>query len=216
VAAGDRAGAAAEAAALRERGFRCVKVKVGIGDDAGRLAAVRAAAGAETAIRIDANGSWSPAEACAVLRALEPVGIELCEEPVRGLEATRELAASTTIRLALDESAAAPGALEHRICDAICLKIARCGGISGTLDAARRARRTGYALYLASTFDGPLGIAAALHAATAIAPELPCGLATLSLFDAPGDPLPARDGEIEIPGGPGLGPRLPAWYERWR
>ena len=45
IGASDRAGAAAEAAAAAAAGFGCVKVKVGVGDDAGRLAAVRAAAG---------------------------------------------------------------------------------------------------------------------------------------------------------------------------
>ena len=41
----DRAGAAAQAADAVAQGYECVKVKVGLGDDAGRLAAVRAAAG---------------------------------------------------------------------------------------------------------------------------------------------------------------------------
>ncbi len=85
VGATDRAGAAAEAAAARAAGFRCVKVKVGVGDDAGRIAAVRAAAGREMAIRLDANGAWSAEEAAAMLRVLAPAGIELCEEPVAGI-----------------------------------------------------------------------------------------------------------------------------------
>ena len=50
----------------------------------------------------------------------------------------------------------------------------------------------GYEVYLASTLDGPLGIAAALHAAAAVKPDRPCGLATLGLFDRP-DPLPALE-----------------------
>ena len=70
-----------------------MKVKVGIGDDAGRLAAVRAAVGPEFGIRIDANGAWgTPEEALANLRALAPVGLELCEEPVHGVEALRAVA----------------------------------------------------------------------------------------------------------------------------
>ena len=46
----DRAGAATQAAAAVAAGFKCLKVKVGIGDDAGRVAAVRAAAGPEISI----------------------------------------------------------------------------------------------------------------------------------------------------------------------
>jgi o-succinylbenzoate synthase len=212
VAAADRASAATEALTARDAGFRCLKLKVGIGDDAGRLAAVRAAAGHEIALRLDANGAWSVAEAQAALRALEPAGIELCEEPVRGLEQTAELWGTTGVALAIDESAAAPGALERRVCDAVCLKIARCGGITGVLDAARRARASGYEVYLASTLDGPLGIAAALHAAAALRPDRPCGLATLALFAERADPLPPRAGRIAVPDGPGLGSGLADWY----
>ena len=213
IAAADRAGAARQAAEARGAGFRCVKAKVGLGDDAGRLAAVRAAAGPEVAIRLDANGAWSVEEAVATLHALAPVGIELCEEPVHGLEQTRSVAAAVPeIGLALDETASGAGALENRVCRAVCLKIAACGGITGLLDATRRARAAGYQVYLASTLDGPLGIAAALHAAAAVRPDHPCGLATLGLFAGREDPFPPRGGRIEVPTGAGLGDGMADWY----
>jgi L-Ala-D/L-Glu epimerase len=215
IAAADRAGAAAEAAAARAAGFRCVKLKVGLGDDAGRLAAVRAVLGPEVAIRLDANGAWAVEEAIASLRMLSPAGIELCEEPVHGLEQTRSVASAIPdVALALDETASGAGALEDRVCQAVCLKIAACGGITGLLDAARRARATGYEVYLASTLDGPLGIAAALHAAAAVRPDHACGLATLGLFAGRRDPFPPRGGRIEIPAGAGLGDGLERWYQR--
>ena len=95
IGADDRAGAAEAAAIAVRDGFRCVKVKVGIGDDAGRLAAVRAAVGPDVLIRVDANGAWqTPEEALANLRVLAPIGLELCEEPVHGVEALRAVAAS--------------------------------------------------------------------------------------------------------------------------
>ena len=59
IAALDRAGVAERGRARgRASGFDCVKVKVGVGDDAGRVAAARAAAGPEVALRLDANGGW--------------------------------------------------------------------------------------------------------------------------------------------------------------
>jgi L-Ala-D/L-Glu epimerase len=208
----DRASAASAAASARAAGFRCVKVKVATGDDPGRLAAIRAVAGTRMAIRLDANGAWSVPEAIASLRVLEPVGIELCEEPVAGLGAVAEVSAHMGIPVAIDETAGVPGALDHRVCDAVCLKIVRCGGISGALNAAARARAAGYEVYLASTLDGPLGIAAALHAAQVIAPDRFCGLATLGLFDGREDPLAARAGRIAVPSGAGLGEGLLGWY----
>jgi o-succinylbenzoate synthase len=212
IAAEDRAGAAREASAARAAGFGTVKLKVAIGDDAGRLAVVRACAGAQMQIRIDANGAWSPGEAQAALRLLAPVGLELCEEPVTGVEAITALRELTEVPLALDESAADPAAMRAQACELVCLKIARCGGISGTIEAARRARRAGYEVYLASTLDGPLGIAAALHAAVVIQPARACGLATLGLFAERPDPLAPRAGTISVPDGPGLGDRVLDWY----
>jgi o-succinylbenzoate synthase len=209
----DRAGAAREASLAREAGFATVKLKVATGDDAGRVAAVRAAAGPELAIRLDANGGWSAAEAPRWLEVLAPAGIELCEEPVAGAEAIEALSAGAPVALAIDESATSPAALARRCADAICLKIARCGGISGLLGAAAQARTLGYEVFIASTFDGPLGIAAALHAAAVLAPDRACGLATLGLFADRPDPLPARAGAIRIPDGVGLGDELVAWYD---
>jgi L-alanine-DL-glutamate epimerase-like enolase superfamily enzyme len=212
VGAEDRAGAARAAAAAAADGFRCVKVKVGVGDDAGRVAAVRSAIGDAVALRADANGAWaSPAEALANLRALAPAGLELCEEPVHGVDALREVRAASPVAVAMDETAAEPGAPGAGAADFVCLKVARCGGLSGLLRDAAAARRAGSGVYVASSFDGPLGIAAGVHAAAALAasgPVAPCGLATLAAFAAI-DPvaartLRARDGEIAVPRGPGL------------
>ena len=186
---------------------------MGISDDAGRLAAVRAFAGPQMAIRIDANGAWDHAQAVASLGALEPVGIELCEEPVHGADAIGALAASTGIPLALDESATEPLALSAPAAAPLaCLKIAGCGGISATLAAADRARSAGYEVYLASTIDGPLGIAAALHVAALIRPGRACGLATLGMFAGRADPLTVRRGSMAVPITPGLGVGLRDWY----
>ena len=200
----DRAGAALAAAAAASAGFGCVKVKVGVGDDAGRVAAVRAAAGPEMELRLDANGAWDVEQAIAAIGSLEAVGLELVEEPVHGIQALAQVRRAVPVRVAMDETAGEPGALASGAADAVCLKIGRCGGISGLLAAAELVRATGAEPYLASTFDGPLGIAAALHCAAALAPVPPCGLATLELFDEP-SVLPVLDGAIALPSAPGLG-----------
>jgi L-Ala-D/L-Glu epimerase len=213
VTATDRSGAAREAAEARVAGYGTVKLKVGIGDDHGRVAAVRAFGGPQLAIRIDANGAWEAGEAAAALSALEPSDIELCEEPVHGLSELEALRGLTDVPIALDESADEPGALDRRYGDLVCLKISRCGGIAGTLAAADRARATGYDVYLASTLDGPLGIAAALHCAAVIAPRRACGLATLDLFEAPDARFAPHAGTLAPPAGDGLGDDLSRWYE---
>ncbi len=204
----DRAGAASQAAEAVSEGFRCLKLKVGIGDDAGRLAAVRAAAGPHVALRVDANGAWSVEQAVRNIEALSPLGLELVEEPVHGLAAVREVRERVAARVAIDETAAEHGALTAGVADAVCLKIARCGGISGLLAAATLVRASGAEVYVASSFDGPLGVAAGLHAAAALASRGPiaaCGLATLGMFEGLADPLAPVDGQIAVPRGAGLG-----------
>ena len=142
------------------------------------------------------------------VEALAPVGLELVEEPVHGVAAIREVRARVAVRIAIDETAGHDGALEAGAADAVCLKISRCGGISALIAAACVVRTSGAQPYLASTLDGPIGIAAALHAAAALAAQGPlahCGLATLGLFASIEDQLPPREGEIALPAAPGLG-----------
>ncbi len=113
-------------------------------------------------------------------------------------------------RIAIDETAAEHGALGAGVADAVCLKIGRCGGISGLLAAATLVRASGAEPYVASTLDGPLGVAAALHAVAALAsrgPVPPCGLATLAMFEDIEEQLPVRQGRIALPDAPGLGVR---------
>lgn len=205
--------AAEEARKALDAGFGCIKVKVGTPDDRQRLTAVREAVGPEMLIRVDANGAWDQLTAPERIRALARFDIELFEEPVHGLDAIQAVARAVPGEsLAVDETAGhATGLHGRRACDALCLKIAASGGITRLLDDAKRARELGYEVYLASTLDGPLGIAAALHAAAVVKPERHCGLATLGRFDRP-NPLPAAGGQMHMPAGPGLGEGLLGWY----
>jgi L-alanine-DL-glutamate epimerase-like enolase superfamily enzyme len=208
IGATDRAGAAAAAHEAARAGFSCVKVKVGVGDDAGRVAAVRAAAGPGVALRVDANGAWTVEQAIASIEALGAAGLELVEEPVHGVRALAQVRRTVAVRIAMDETAAEPGALASGAADAVALKLSRCGGISGLLAAAELVRATGAEPYVTSTLDGPIGIAAAVHATAALAAGrdiLPCGLATLALFEGVDGVLPVENGAIAVPEGPGLG-----------
>jgi L-alanine-DL-glutamate epimerase-like enolase superfamily enzyme len=200
----------AASAAVRavEAGFRCLKLKVGAGDDVARVRAIRDAVGPDPALRLDANGAWSVEEAERALHDLAPAGIELCEEPVHGVRALAELRGRLdgAVAIAMDETAARePGAAASGAADYVCLKVASCGGVEPLIEEARAARAAGSEVYVASTFDGPVGIAAGLHAAAALRPPVACGLATLSLFEGLEGVLPARAGRIAVPRTPGLG-----------
>jgi L-Ala-D/L-Glu epimerase len=205
--------AAEEASRAAALGFNCIKVKVGTPDDRQRLQAVRDAVGPDMLLRVDANGAWTQLDAPERINALSRFDIELFEEPVHGPTAIQAVArAVPSASLAVDETAGdAIGMLERRACDSVCLKIAASGGITGLMHEAQTARDLKYKVYIASTLDGPLGIAAALHAAAVVKPDRHCGLATLDRFDRP-NPLPAVGGHMRVPTGPGLGSGLSDWY----
>jgi L-Ala-D/L-Glu epimerase len=211
LAAGRPEDVAASAAEWAGRGFRSFKLKLGVGDDLRQVAAVREALGPEALIRVDANASWGPDDAIAILRSLEPLGIELAEQPVEGLAEMAVVAAETEIPIAADESVAnakqAQRAARAGACRLATVKLAKTGGIGGAAAVAKH-----LPVYLSSALDGPVGIAAAAHAAQAIYADSPDpgvahGLATQVLF---ADGIAARecelrDGALRLPEAPGLG-----------
>jgi L-alanine-DL-glutamate epimerase-like enolase superfamily enzyme len=205
IGATDAATAASAASVAAEAGYACVKVKAGAGDDLERVAAVREAVGDGVAIRVDANGAWSADEAVAHIDALAPLHPELVEEPVSGIAALRSVRERVSVPIAMDETAAEHGAIASGAADVVCLKISRAGGISALLTQAALARAMGTGIYIASTLDGPLGIAAAVQCAAALRLDRACGLATLALLGVSEPRLAVRGGRIAVPDAPGLG-----------
>jgi o-succinylbenzoate synthase len=209
------AGPPEEVAAAARRGVRagysCFKLKVGLPDDAERVAAVRRAIGPWPALRVDANGAWSAEEAVATLPALAEHDIELVEQPCRTLRELAHVRHTLGIPVAADESVASVADVEAAAragaCDAVNVKLAAAGGFTAARETVRAAAAHGLEPYLSSTLDGPWGIAAALQVAASEDVSLACGLATLELFDAElADALPRPAvGLLAVPEGPGLG-----------
>jgi o-succinylbenzoate synthase len=197
-------------AGLRD-GYACFKLKVGLPDDAERVAAVRAAIGPWPALRVDANGAWSVDEAVRAIRGIEEHDLEFVEQPCGTLRELAEVRQRVSTAVAADESIGSMRelrrALELEACDVVNVKVAGAGGFRPARELLREARGNGLDAFLSSTLDGPWGIAAALQLAAAEELTLACGLATLALFDSPlARALPApRAGTLSVPGGPGLG-----------
>jgi o-succinylbenzoate synthase len=192
-------------------GYACFKLKVGLPDDADRVAAVREAVGPWPALRVDANRAWSVEDAVACIRSIEDHDLEFVEQPCRSLEDLRQVRGRVSTPIAADESVgslrAVRRALELEACDVVNIKLASAGGFKAAREALALARSRGLGAFLSSTLDGPWGIAAALQLAAAEDVKLACGLATLELFDAriaAGVPAP-RNGTLAVPAGPGLG-----------
>ena len=83
---GDRARRAspelvASAAACVELGYRSLKLKIAPGHDVNVVAAVRAEVGADVTVQVDANGSYTLADADH-LAALDPLDVACFEQPL--------------------------------------------------------------------------------------------------------------------------------------
>jgi o-succinylbenzoate synthase len=192
-------------------GYACFKVKVGMPEDAERVAAVREAVGPWPALRVDANRAWSVDEAVARIRELEKYDLEFVEQPCRTLDELRQVRGRVSTPIAADEAVGSPRAVRRAVeteaCDVVNVKLASAGGFKAAREALRLARANGLGAFLSSTLDGPWGIAAALQLAASEDLQLACGLATLELFDSPlARALPAPvNGTLKVPTGPGLG-----------
>ncbi|MDQ3725514.1 MAG: mandelate racemase/muconate lactonizing enzyme family protein [Actinomycetota bacterium] len=227
------AGPAEEVAAEAERwaqdGFATFKLKLGAesaksplqeefsrtrgAEDVEQVRAVREAVGPKARIRVDVNEAWDLETAKRALAELEPLEIELAEQPVAGLEAMAELAASTSIPLAADESVASRVEAEEAVAAGACaytgIKLSKVGGPEEALAIADI-----LPAYVTSALDGPVGIAAGAQVALSLTQtgrperlELAHGLATQRLFASTIAAVECelRDGMLRLPPGPGLG-----------
>jgi o-succinylbenzoate synthase len=190
-----------------ERGFTTFKLKVGIAGDVQQVARVRDAVGPEPELRVDANAAWRAETAVERLRAMAPSRLEIVEQPAPDLEDLAEVRRRTGLRIAADESvveaADARRAVELEACEIATVKLAKVGGI-----IAARELAGAIPVYLSSALDGPVGIAAAAHAAQAIPDAAAAhGLATTTLFS---DTVASRESQMKgdllsPPEGPGFG-----------
>jgi L-alanine-DL-glutamate epimerase-like enolase superfamily enzyme len=211
--AGRPAAVAEEAIRWQEDGFRTFKLKLGVGDDLAQVTAVREALGPAAQIRIDVNAAWDVATARRVLPQLEPLGIQLAEQPVASIEEAATLSRQISIPLSADESVeSAEDAARAVALGAFQLtgvKLSKVGGPPAAIEVAER-----LPAYLSSALDGPVGIAAAARVAAGLGDgpwpasgERAHGLATQRLFaeTIASVECELRDGMLHPPPGPGLG-----------
>ena len=175
------------------------------------MRAVREAIGPDARLRVDANGAWGADQAVAVLNQIAPLGIELVEQPTATVREMAAVAAATPIPIAADESVTSAKEAERAVRAGACrfatVKLSKVGGLGPAAAIAAE-----LPVYLSSALDGPVGIAAAAHAARALYrdredPGLAHGLATQELFAGTIASVACelREGFLHLPEGPGLG-----------
>jgi L-Ala-D/L-Glu epimerase len=158
------------------RGFRAIKVKIGLAleEDLDRLRQLRARVGPAVALRVDANQGYTLNETQRLLAAAPALNLELVEQPVKARDTRTLTALSETDRrlICADESLLSPAdALALSAPPAPCgifnIKLMKCGGIWPALRIASVAELAGISLMWGCMDESCIGISAALHAAFA-------------------------------------------------
>ena len=129
---------AEEARAIEAAGFRAMKMKVGLGvaKDIALVEAVRGALRDETRLMVDANHAYHTADAFAVGRALEKLGVYWFEEPVapEDLDGYHELRTGLSLNISGGEAEFTRWGwrplLERRCLDIAQPEVCALGGIS--------------------------------------------------------------------------------------
>ncbi len=191
-------GVADEVEAVVAAGVSTIKLKVAAGPvdvDVARAEAVRSAA-PHVRLRLDANGGWDHDTALDALIRLAVFDVELCEEPVAGIEAIAEIGADGPITVAVDESARTVVDLERLWpltasghIGAVVIKPQAIGGPDLAMRAIADARSRGVQVIVTSMIDSAVGVAHAAHVAAAAGLPGAHGLDTSRLLTADVAPI---------------------------
>ncbi len=198
-----------------EAGFEAIKLKVGTPDstvDLARVAAIREAS-AHLELRLDANGAWDIDQAIEFLEKAAQYNVAFCEEPTAGIAALAAVGASTTVPIAVDESAATAQdvtqALKTGKVGVVIVKPQNLGGPDIAANLMAQIKSSGARGIVTSMFESVVGLAHAAHVAAATAPQEIHGLHTSNLFaNDVGVGLQVADAKLHFVSGSGLGVAL--------
>ncbi len=178
---------------LLDRGFGCIKMKVGAADFEEELEVIRQlrAASATVEIRVDANGAFSLDDAGAKLARLEEAGVFSIEQPIAPgqPEAMAALCASGSLRIALDEElipVQEPEVMAELLDTVrpamIVLKPSLIGGFAQAERWIALAEARGIGWWVTSALESNIGLNAIAQWAASRGPASTQGLGTGSLY----------------------------------
>jgi O-succinylbenzoate synthase len=188
-------------------GFETVKMKIGAADfedDLRRIELFCDAGGGKIKLRLDANGKWDRAEAENNLETLSRFNIEYIEEPVSGLSELIELADTSPIPIAVDESLKSFGdahvALKAGAIKYFVVKPARFGSLIELFEFISAAEEKGKVVVVSSSLETVVGKSVLAFAAAATNNDAAHGLGIVSDFtDAMvANPFPVKRGRISL------------------
>jgi L-alanine-DL-glutamate epimerase-like enolase superfamily enzyme len=191
------------------QGFRMLKLHQ---TDVASVRAAREAVGPDVELMLDTNCPWTPYEAIAMARALEPYRLFWLEEPVwppedyAGLARVRQ---SVRVPIASGENDATVFGFREILAagaaDVVQPSVTKVGGIAEMRKIATLAAAANVTFVPHSFYFGP-GLAATLHVAAAT-PGVPCVEVPPGRLAAPllAEPIGQAGGTVTVPDRPGLG-----------
>jgi L-alanine-DL-glutamate epimerase-like enolase superfamily enzyme len=176
IAIGESRAMAEKAAAAVGRGFGIVKIKLGTSAkaDVERVRMIRDTVGPEVTLRIDANQGWDVPTALAVLRAVQGMDVEYCEQPVPywNLAALKGIHDRSPVPIVADEHVFdhhdAFRVLAADAADYVNIKLSKSGGVRTGQKAAAVVDAAGKACMIGCMMESRLGLTAAAHLASAM------------------------------------------------
>lgn len=171
-----------------DRGFQTIKCKVGVRFKREReqLGQIRSQF-PNLGIRLDANQAWSLNEAISSLNALESIGIEYCEEPLRQptVNNYRELNQQTSLPVALDESICKSRHWRALMpfCSVLIVKPMVIGGFEELFTVCQQAKKYDCSIVFSSSLESSIGRTITAVLASGLgSPDFAHGLNTGSLL----------------------------------
>lgn len=206
-----------------DRGFRSVKMRIGVMDDSveasiARVQAARDALGPDIGLMVDAHGTYTPSEAMRFAAGVEHLGLRWFEEPVGADDriGARRVRASTSVPIAAGESEYTRfdfrDLIAHEAVDVLQPDLAICGGPTearriAALAETHQLELAPHCWGSALSFNAGVSLAFASSAARTI--EYSLGGNPL-LHDMPEETITLATGVVPAPTAPGFGvtPRI--------
>lgn len=200
-----------------EQGYRSFTVKIGVDpvNDVRNVRALRERLGDEVVIRVDANAGMEFDGALALLKKLEPYGLDAAEQllPIWDVDGMAELARRVDVPLMADECVSTDHDLiqviRKRAATVVQTKVAKNGGLWNSRKLWFIADAAGMRIFPGNHPGTSIATASVVHLAAAwpgplLEGPFPVGISTLA-GDVVTEPIRLEGNLVRVPDGPGWG-----------
>lgn len=150
---------------LKKQPWPIYKIKLGTADDIDIIKELRKHT--KAIFRVDANAAWTTTQAINIITALQPLGVELVEQPLAkdNWEGMQYLYQHSPIPLFADESCVSENDVEQcaQCFHGINIKLTKCSGITPAKRMITNARQHNLKIMIGSMNESTIGTSAAAH-----------------------------------------------------